>query len=74
MKQKNFMLPWLSGKASCPDQNLFRNLEPGLKKTKRMYPSTALKNEKFEAVSELVNQEIDSSPDDGFTQHYKYRK
>lgn len=39
-----------------------------------MYPSTALKNEKFEAVSELVNQEIDSSPDDGFTQHYKYRK
>lgn len=39
-----------------------------------MYPSTALKKEKLEAVSELVNQEIDSSPDDGFIQHYKCRK
>ena len=39
-----------------------------------MYPSTALKNEKFKAVSELVNQEIDSSPDSGFIQHYRFRK
>lgn len=51
------MLPWFSGKAACPDHNLseIQNLYFNVK-TKRMYPSRALKNEKFKKISELADQ------------------
>lgn len=50
------MLFWFSEKSSCPDQNLseIQNLDFNVK-TKRIFPSITLKNEKFKETSKLTD-------------------